>query len=61
KTGMKTYYVYILECCDGLLYTGFTNDLSRRFEEHRLGRNKSCFTYKRRPVKMLWNECFNDV
>ncbi|WP_337956419.1 GIY-YIG nuclease family protein [Maribacter polysiphoniae] len=43
---MKTYYVYILECKDGLLYTGVANDLARRFDEHQLGRNKTCFTYK---------------
>ena len=27
------YYIYILECSDGLLYTGFTNNISRRFQE----------------------------
>ncbi len=58
---MKSYYVYILECNDGLLYTGVTNDVSRRLEEHQLGRNKTCFTYKRRPVKVLWYEVFNEI
>ena len=29
------YYVYILECKDGSLYTGTTNDLKRRFREHK--------------------------
>ena len=48
---MKLYYIYILKCNDGLLYTGFTNDILRRFEEHLEGLNKSCFTYGRRPLE----------
>ncbi|HZW78332.1 MAG TPA: GIY-YIG nuclease family protein [Flavobacteriaceae bacterium] len=51
----------MLECADKLLYTGFTNDISRRFDEHQLGKNKSCFTYKRRPVKLIFYQEFNDV
>ncbi|RMB56632.1 GIY-YIG nuclease family protein [Dokdonia sinensis] len=58
---MKTYYVYILKCSDNLLYTGITNDLSRRFEEHQFGKNKDSFTYKRRPVELIWHEVFNDA
>lgn len=41
---MKTYYVYILKCSDGLTYTGITNNVSRRYEEHQKGLNKTCFT-----------------
>ena len=29
---MKLYYVYILQCADGLTYTGFTNNVERRFK-----------------------------
>jgi putative endonuclease len=58
---IKTYYVYILKCNDNLLYTGITNDLARRFDEHQLGRNKDSFTYRRRPVELIWHEVFNDV
>ena len=32
------YYVYILECVNKTLYTGLTNDLSRRLEEHKTGK-----------------------
>ncbi|MBT8301560.1 MAG: GIY-YIG nuclease family protein [Maribacter sp.] len=42
---MKLYYVYILQCSDGLTYTGITNNISRRIEEHQSGISKSCFTY----------------
>jgi len=58
---MKFYYVYILLCSDGLTYTGFTNNISRRFEEHQNGRNKTCFTYKRRPLELIFQQEFNDV
>ncbi len=32
------YFVYLLECTDGSIYTGITTDLERRFDEHK---NKS--------------------
>ncbi len=34
----KTWFVYIVECVDGSLYTGITVDLAARFEAHRSGR-----------------------
>ena len=58
---MKTYYVYILKCSDGLTYTGITNNISRRFEEHQNGLNKTCFTYKRRPLELIFHQEFNNV
>ncbi len=58
---MKSYYIYILQCNDGLLYTGFTNNITRRFEEHQEGKSKSSFTFSRRPVKLIFHQEFNDV
>ncbi|WP_422107986.1 GIY-YIG nuclease family protein [Winogradskyella sp.] len=58
---MKEYYVYILECSDGLTYTGITNNVHRRFEEHQKGLNPKCFTFKRRPLKLIFHQVFNDV
>ena len=58
---MKFYYIYILECSDSLLYIGITNDLERRLLEHKRGLNKNCFTYKRRPLRLIFNQEFNDV
>ena len=58
---LKTYYVYILECNDGLTYTGITNDIERRFDEHQMGLNPTCFTFKRRPLKLIYHQVFNDV
>jgi len=58
---MKFYYVYILLCSDGLTYTRITNDVERRLEEHEKGLNKTSFTYKRRPVELIFHQEFNDV
>ncbi len=58
---MKTYYIYILKCADGLLYTGFTNNIERRLLEHQKGKNKGSFTYSRRPVELIFYQEFNDV
>ncbi len=58
---MKTYYIYILKCADGLLYTGFTNNIQRRFLEYQEGKNKRSFTYSRRPVELIFYQEFNDV
>jgi len=38
-----------------------TNNISRRIDEHQGGMNKSCFTYKRRPVELVFHQEFNDV
>lgn len=58
---MKTYYIYILKCADGKLYTGFTNDLERRMIEHQEGKTKTSFTHERRPVELIFHQEFNDV
>jgi putative endonuclease len=58
---MKFYFVYILKCKDNSYYTGFTNDIERRFEEHQSGKNKDCYTYDKRPLELVWFETFNDV
>ena len=58
---MKKYYVYIIECFDKLLYVGITNNIVRRFEEHKEGIDKNCFTFKRRPLKLIFKQEFNNV
>ncbi|MBA3665399.1 MAG: GIY-YIG nuclease family protein [Bacteroidetes bacterium] len=57
----KSYYVYILHCSDGTYYTGVTNNLERRFNEHSLRRNIGSYTYNRRPVKLVFQVEFYDV
>jgi putative endonuclease len=51
KPPSHTWYVYILECEDGSLYTGVTLDPKRRFVEHQ---NGGCrYTRSRRGLRML--------
>jgi putative endonuclease len=40
------YYVYILKCKDGTLYTGWTNDLEARLTAHREGRGAKYTRHK---------------
>jgi putative endonuclease len=43
------WYIYIVECSDGTLYTGITTDINRRLLEHNSGRGAK-YTTNRRPV-----------
>jgi putative endonuclease len=47
-----TWYVYIVECSDGTLYTGISNDIDKRIREHNSGIGAR-YTKGRRPVKLL--------
>jgi len=55
---MKTYYVYILKCSDNTYYTGFTNDIDKRFTEHQSGYAPTSYTH--RPVQLVFVEAFID-
>ncbi len=46
------WQVYIVQCHDGTLYTGITNNVARRLREHNAG-TASKYTRGRRPVKLL--------
>ncbi|HRN78535.1 MAG TPA: GIY-YIG nuclease family protein [Candidatus Dependentiae bacterium] len=48
------FYVYILKCKDGSYYTGHTDDMDKRLYEHQHGLIKTCYTYKRRPVELVF-------
>ena len=53
----KTYYVYIVKCADGTLYTGFTTNIERRLDEHNYSIKKAAkYTRSRRPVSLVYNE-----
>ncbi|ACD22158.1 MULTISPECIES: GIY-YIG nuclease family protein [Clostridium] len=52
-------YVYILECSDNTLYTGWTNDLGKRIKMHSLGKGAK-YTRGRTPVKLVYYEIFED-
>src|SRR6266496_1140620 len=48
------YIVYILLCSDNSYYTGLTNDFEKRIWQHDAGFFPECYTFKRRPVKLVW-------
>lgn len=52
---MKPWFVYIIRCRDGTLYTGVTTDLKRRLKEHNGGKGAR-YTRSRLPVKLLYAE-----
>jgi predicted GIY-YIG superfamily endonuclease len=49
------WLLYILKCCDGSLYTGITNDILRRVEQHGSG-TASRYTRSRLPVELIYKE-----
>lgn len=49
------WLVYILRCRDGSLYTGITNDLSKRLQAHAAGK-ASRYTRSRLPVRLAYQE-----
>ena len=57
----QTWHLYILRCKDGTLYTGITNDLTRRFEEHQSNSPK-CAKYLRgrQPLTMIYHTDFKN-
>lgn len=50
-------YTYIVECADGSLYCGWTNDLEKRIEDHNDGKGGK-YTRSRLPVKLVYFEEF---
>lgn len=45
------HYVYLLECGDGSIYTGYTTDVSKRVKEHDSG-NGAKYTRGRGPFRI---------
>jgi putative endonuclease len=54
-----TWFVYIIQCSDDSLYTGITNDVRRRFEQHANGRGAKYF-YGRQPRQLVYVESAHD-
>jgi putative endonuclease len=53
------YFLYILECADGSLYTGITTDVDRRFREHLLGKGGH-YTRSHGALKIVYREPCGD-
>lgn len=54
-----SWWVYMLRCADGTLYTGCTDDVDRRLAVHSAGRGAK-YTRSRLPVALEWKEAQPD-
>ena len=54
---MSAWFVYLLRCADGTLYTGITTDVDRRLAEHNADNALGArYTRSRRPVELVYVE-----
>jgi putative endonuclease len=51
-------WVYLIECLDGTIYTGITNNLQRRLYQHTSGFGGANYTKKHGVKKMIYNEFY---
>ena len=51
------HYIYIVQCCDGTLYTGYTNNLEKRIKAHNESKGAK-YTRGRNPVELMYFEEF---
>lgn len=56
--GVMTFYVYMLECADKSLYTGYTDDLDKRLAAHNAG-DGAKYTRSRLPCSLVYVETFD--
>lgn len=55
RTVTAQWFVYILLCRGGSLYTGIAKDPKKRFREHREGRG-GAYTRSHKPLRILYTE-----
>ena len=55
----KKWYLYILRCGDGTLYTGITTDVQARFAQHQAGKGAK-YTRGRGPLELVYTEECDD-
>ncbi len=53
------WFVYLIECADGSLYTGITVDVAARFQAHRQGKGAR-YTRSHPPLRVLATEAHPD-
>lgn len=59
NTELKPWYVYIIECNDGTLYTGISNNVDKRLEKHTFDLGAK-YTRKKGPFKLVYIEKYID-
>lgn len=61
RSSRKPWFLYIVKCRNGALYTGVTNDVDRRIRMHNNGRG-SRYTRANRPVELVYQEpCIDKI
>jgi predicted GIY-YIG superfamily endonuclease len=55
---MLRFFVYMLRCADRSYYVGVTTDLKSRVAQHQQGYLGDAYTFRRRPVHLVWSESF---
>ena len=60
-SGENQWFLYMIRCKLGTLYTGVTTDLQRRFSEHQ-GQGKKCAKYLRgkAPLELIYSQKMHD-
>ena len=58
---MISYYVYLVECSDKTLYTGWTKNIEKRIQEHNNGTCGAKYTRTRRPIKLVYVEKYSTL
>ncbi|WP_445431171.1 GIY-YIG nuclease family protein [Chryseobacterium indoltheticum] len=58
---MQTSFVYILLCSDKTYYTGVTENVYKRFDEHQDGKYFGSYTFSRRPLQLVYFCQFMDI
>lgn len=53
------WYVYMLRCGDGSIYTGSTDDVQHRLKAHQTGRGAK-YTRSHQPVELVYQEMVDD-
>jgi predicted GIY-YIG superfamily endonuclease len=52
------FWTYMLQCADGSYYVGHSEDLEYRAGQHHAGTFRDCYTFKRRPLRLVWSQAF---
>lgn len=53
------HFVYVVQCSDGTLYTGYTTDIEKRVATHNAEKGGAKYTNARKPVTLVYSEVCN--
>ena len=53
----QDWFVYVVKCSDGTLYTGYTNNVNKRIDTHNKGKGAK-YTKTRLPVELVYEEIY---